>query len=217
MPVKHLRSSIDALRTDVGNVRAMKQDDPDYEKGRALLRELSEGNLLGIRKSRSMMTRVLMGILFFFLPSFVSMLSIIYVSESWEASYPSRPLEVRAFVERWDDGTRILIAHYPPIDTRRCASIGTHWLERETPGNPLERFALKNVNNGGAPVDEQGNVIPVPFDLSFVIPRGFPDGEWLYTSSQSTQCEVLPGVVRFGHPLWTNPTPVNIPPEVKLK
>ena len=154
--------------------------------------------------------------MFFFLPSFVSALTIIFVSQSWEQAYPIRPIEVPAYVARWDDGTRVLVAHYPAITSRRCMSVAEHWLERQISGEPIERFPLASVNNGGAPVSEHGLVVPVPFDLTFVLPNGFPAGVWYYTSSQATICEVLPGIIRAGSPIWTKPTLVAIPPVVHL-
>lgn len=129
----------------------------------------------------------------------------------WTDAAPVRDVHIAITVSQWPSGRHVLTLQYDPVQSRRCASMTTHFIQ-SNPAGTIGRIPVATYSSGVAPVDEKGNVVREPFQLTIPLPEGLPPGQYWHQSSRTTTCDVIPGVERNPTPTWTDAVPFVVPP-----
>jgi hypothetical protein len=138
-----------------------------------------------------------------------------YVATVWNNADPPRDVHMTADVTIEYGGQRVLNLFYGPINTRRCPSTSSHFLDQregdEPWGKVIRRWPVMDHQNGLVPVDRTGEPVNQKFEVSQDIPTGLPPGTYFHTSTRSVVCDVIPGLPRHPAPTWTAPVRVVVP------
>lgn len=138
------------------------------------------------------------------------MICMQYGFDLWTDAAPVRDVHLTLTVDPWPDGRWALDIAYQPVHSRRCASLTTHFIQRNEDGTE-GRIPVLTYSSGVAPVDAEGIVRPVPFHLVIPLPAGLPPGKYWHQSSRTTSCDVVPGLQRHPAPNWTTAVPFVVP------
>lgn len=138
-----------------------------------------------------------------------------YIATIYTSADPPRDVKMTADVTIEYNGARVLNLFYGPINTRRCPSTSSHFLDQregdEPWGRVIRRWPVMDHHNGMVPVDKRGEPVNERFEVSEDIPAGLPPGVYFHTSTRTVECDIIPGVPRHPAPTWTAPVKVIVP------